>query len=103
MLTPVLLVGFVPLVLFVGYSVWSLRREEERTAAILERMKTEPRSVTEVRLHDNDPISVEVCFAGEEFVPLSGIHGVQAVRKFNDLKAELPIARFAVFLNGRET
>lgn len=98
-----LLAGAVPLALFLVYFAWSVRREERRTAAILERMKADPGSVTEVRLHDNDPISVEVRFAGEELCWLSDIHGVQAVRKFDDLKAELPCARFTVFLNGRET
>lgn len=96
----------IPIVLFTvffSYVVWDVRRARRQTADALHRLKTEPGSVTEVRLHDNDPITVEVRFDRKQFVELSGIHGVRAVRAFDDLKTQLPGARFAVYQNCRET
>jgi hypothetical protein len=88
--------------LFVGYFVWSVRRDLRRTAAALNRIRADPASVTEVQLHENDPISVVVRFADGEEATLADIDGVKAVRKFDAMKLELPAARFAVYRNRRE-
>ena len=89
-----LLLGVAPMAMFLAYFAWRVNREGKRTAELLRTIQSNPAEVAAVRLIDNDPICVEVRLVNGPFVRLSGIHGVDAVRKYNELKRAAPQAEF---------
>lgn len=88
--------------LILGGSIyWSIRRDNLRTAEVLGEVELDPSIVSEVRLHYNDPIVIELCLHDGQTCSLSGIFGIDAVRKFSAMRHQIPGARFVEMENGR--
>jgi hypothetical protein len=98
----VILLCILPMALFIAYMFRVSERDRTQTAKLLDRIRANPKELSEVQLSTGNPMTVKVRLEGDPaWHSLSGIHDVAAVRLFDALKAAAPAADAYEACNGR--
>ena len=97
-----IMIAVLPTVLLTAIFMMSAERDSARTKALKAEIGRDPTQVSEVHIHDNEPIMVYVKMAGRELKSLSGMYGLEAFEYFQHLMKICPGAIFKKFQNGRQ-